>query len=114
MGFSKATMSLQATINLISAMEDSVSPVKFDGIIGEETLLNANAIFPTKSDAYAPLVFATEWIGSYQIVVAQNPNLKKYFRGWINRVMHHTDLAMKPFYAYIDNNNLYDRRKQNS
>lgn len=89
-GRKPAVRLLQQSINAVNG-----SPlVDEDGIIGDETIRNANALSEEDPDA-----LASEFIARrqefYQDIVDRKPSQQKFLKGWLNRVDNTTACAQE-------------------
>lgn len=80
-GNSAAGKALQRCVNLVQA--DAAKPLAVDGIIGEQTLMEAKSVNP---DILAA-VFLTYRISFYFNLVHKNPSQKVFLKGWLNRLV---------------------------
>lgn len=57
------------------------TPIKIDGLLGPKTFMEVNRL---TSGELLP-AYRSEAAGFYRFIVAQNPSLKRFLKGWLNR-----------------------------
>ena len=94
-GDRRATRMLQSALNQLYVSVGFNTRISVDGIYGVETEEALNDIDHNNWGHFLLPLFALEWIAYYKRLCDTSVNSRRYFRGWINRVVETTTKLRK-------------------